>query len=380
MCEPALENSIKRLGYDCLLYNKTGNDMDYDRDCLMELASILQNTNDILCVLSLNYIPIVSRACKPFRTPYLSLTADCPCTKLNSKTIEYEHNRIFLFDRLQTEKYQKYNPDNIHYLTLASDVSIWDKIEISEADHQKYDCDISFVGSLYTEKCTYNEIENVLSDYTKGYIEGIVNAQQNVYGYNFIEDSLSKDIIESFQKELNILSSNDDYYDDMSGYLADLFIGYKCTEQERINTISAISKYFNMDLYTNSDASMLPNVNYRGIADTNTEMPKIFKCSKINLNTTNRAIKSGIPLRIFDIMGCGGFVISNYQPEIPEYFIPDTDIVLYDSIGDLLEKIDFYLKNDSPREQIARNGYEKVKTLHTFDNRLQQMLTTSGII
>lgn len=376
MCEPALENSINNLGYECVIYKKANDDMDYDKECLHGLAGIMQNDKDILCVLSLNYIPIVSRACKPFGIPYLSLTADCPCTTLNSKTIEYKHNKIFLFDRLQTDKYQKYNPENIHYLPLASDISIWDKVAVSSEDHKKYDCDVSFVGSLYTEKCKYNEIQKDLSEYIKGFTEGIISAQQNVYGYNFIEDSLTEEIINSFKQQLNIKGVNNDYYDDMSGYLADLFIGYKCTEQERINTILAISEHFNIDLYTGSDVSMLPKVNHRGIADTSTAMPKIFKCSKINLNTTNRAIKSGIPLRIFDIMGCGGFVLSNYQPEIPEYFTPDEDIVIYESIGDMLDKIDFYLRNDDVRNRIAQNGYEKVKTLHSFDIRLKQMLET----
>ena len=74
-----------------------------------------------------------------------------------------------------------------------------------------------------------------------------------------------------------------------------------------------------MDLWTLSDTSMLPNVNVRGGADSNNMMPQIIKCSKINLNMTNYPIKTGLPLRIFDLMGAGGFVISNYQAEIPEY-------------------------------------------------------------
>ena len=91
-------------------------------------------------------------------------------------------------------------------------------------------------------------------------------------------------------------------------------------------------------------------------------------------------IRSGIPLRIFDIMGCGGFLISNYQPELLDYFIPGEDIVLYDSIPDLLEKINYYLNNEEERLAIAHNGYEKIKKYHTYDIRLESMLKTSGLI
>lgn len=95
---------------------------------------------------------------------------------------------------------------------------------------------------------------------------------------------------------------------------------------------------------------------------------------------TNRPIKTGLPLRIFDLMACGGFVLSNYQAEVPEIFVPDEDIVLYDSIPDMLAKIDYYLAHDDERKQIAKNGYEKVKECHSYDVRIVTMLKTAGII
>lgn len=69
---------------------------------------------------------------------------------------------------------------------------------------------------------------------------------------------------------------------------------------------------------------------------------------------TLRSIKSGIPQRAFDIMGCGGLLMSNYQPELAEYFIPGEDLVLYDSVDDLIQKIDYYLSHEEERLQIAK--------------------------
>ena len=46
---------------------------------------------------------------------------------------------------------------------------------------------------------------------------------------------------------------------------------------------------------------------------------------KIYLNMTIKPIQTGLPLRIFDIMGCGGFLMTNYQAELPEYFEIGTD-------------------------------------------------------
>lgn len=380
LCEPGLIKAIQKSGYELIIFDKIFNDGDYDKEYFTVLANLIQNTSDADCVMSINYTPIIARACKPFKIPYLSFTADCPCTTLYSKTLGYEHNRVFLFDRMQVEKFSPYNPHNIHHLPLATDTDNWDKVKITPSDINTFGCDVSFVGSLYSERCTYNQIQHKLPEHMRGYIDGLIAAQQNVFGYYFIEDAITTEWAIDFQRLAELSSVEDDYVDDIRGVVADKYIGYKCTEQERINTLQAISDVYNVDFYTLSDTSMLPNINNKGPADSGTMMPKIFKCSKINLNITLRPIRSGIPLRVFDIMGCGGFLISNYQPEIPEYFIPGEDIVLYDSIPDLIDKIDYYLKHEEERLRIAKNGYEKVKQYHSYELKLNHMLKTSGLI
>ncbi len=379
ICEPGIISASKRLGHQLVIFDKHYDSPDYDKAYFNSLANFIQDNLDASCALSINYIPIVARACKPFKLPYLSLNADCPCSTLYSNTLAYPHNRVFLFDKLQTEKFASVNPNNIRHLPLATDVNNWDSISITSEDISLYGSDVSFVGSLYTEMCQYNIIKDRLPQAIQGYVDGLIAAQQNVYGYYFIEDAITEEWAREFQRLAQLSPIPEDYANDLKGVISDNYLGYKCTEQERINTIKAVSEYFYMDFWTQSDTSMLPKVTNRGPADSGTMMPKIFKCSKINLNITNRAIRSGIPLRVLDIMGCGGFVISNYQPELAEYFTPDQDIVLYESIPDLLAKIEYYLKHDNERIQIAKNGYEKVKTSFNYNIRLDEMLKLSGL-
>lgn len=380
ICEVGIDNALKRLGFDVVYMNRAFKSVDYDEGYLKELAALIQQTKDVLCVFSVNFQPIIARTCKVFKLPYLSWTVDCPSFQLYSETIRYETNRIFVLDRMQHDKFSPMNPDCIFHLPMGCDVPTWDSVKVTAEEHKWYDCDISFVGSLYSEKCRYNEIEKDLPDYIRGYVDGLINAQLNVYGYNFIEDSISDEFAEEFKKYAAWEPLGEDYEEDIKGIVADTYIGYKCTEQERIRTLAAISEHFDMDLWTLSDTSMLPKVHNHGGADSNTMMPQIIKCSKINLNMTNRPIKTGLPLRIFDLMGAGGFVISNYQAEIPEIFIPDEDIVLYDSIPDLLDKIGYYLEHDEERKQIAKNGYEKVKMYHSYDVKLAQMFRMAGLL
>lgn len=380
ICEVGIANALTRIGCDIVTMNRVFESVDYDQGYLQELATLIQKNPDAKCVFTVNFQPIIARVCKVFRLPYLSWIVDCPSFQLYSDTIAYPTNRIFLLDRMQYEKFSPANPDCIFHLPLGCDLPTWDSIQVTPEEHAKYDCDISFVGSLYSEKCRYNMIEKDLPDYLRGYVDGLIDAQLNVYGYNFLEDSITEAWAEEFKKYADWVPLAEDYTEDVKGIVADTYIGYKCTEQERIRTLSAISEHFDMDLWTLSDTSQLPKIHNRGGADSNHMMPQIIKCSKINLNMTNRPIKTGLPLRIFDLMGAGGFVISNYQAEIPEHFVPGEDIVLYDSIPDLLDKIAYYLAHDDERIQIAANGHEKIKQAHTYDMRLITMFQMSGLL
>ncbi|MDD6399979.1 MAG: glycosyltransferase, partial [Lachnospiraceae bacterium] len=138
--------------------------------------------------------------------------------------------------------------------------------------------------------------------------------------------------------------------------------------------LNILSNEFDTHLYTLSDVSMLPNIHNHGPADTVNVMPKVFNLSKINLNITLRSIQSGVPQRIYDILGCGGFLITNYQSEIAELFTPDEDLVMYESHQDLIDKVRYYLANEDERLRIAANGYNKIHEKHTYTQRLSNML------
>lgn len=102
---------------------------------------------------------------------------------------------------------------------------------------------------------------------------------------------------------------------------------------------------------------------------------KVFYSSKINLNITMRSIESGIPMRIFDIMSVGGFIVSNYQEEIPELFEEGKEIVTFKTPEELIEKADYYLKHEEERMKIGLNGYKKVKNCYTYEHQLNKIIS-----
>lgn len=74
-------------------------------------------------------------------------------------------------------------------------------------------------------------------------------------------------------------------------------------------------------------------------------------------------------------MGCGGFVLTNYQPEIEEYFDIGKDIETFTSIEELKDKCRYYLTHEHERLSIAINGYKKIRDSFTYEHQLNEILS-----
>ena len=101
-----------------------------------------------------------------------------------------------------------------------------------------------------------------------------------------------------------------------------------------------------------------------GSLDAFEEMPKAYYLSSINLNVTLPSIRSGIPLRVFEIMAAGGFVLTNYQPELEELFAVGKEIEVFRSFDEMEDKVRYYLTHEKERLMITLKGYQRVREQH----------------
>lgn len=79
--------------------------------------------------------------------------------------------------------------------------------------------------------------------------------------------------------------------------------------------------------------------------------------TKINLNFTD----GGASDRVYKVMAAGGFLLTQPWPKMEKDFKIGTHLDVFNSISELKEKIDYYLKNDVLREEIAENGHKEVQ-------------------
>jgi spore maturation protein CgeB len=61
---------------------------------------------------------------------------------------------------------------------------------------------------------------------------------------------------------------------------------------------------------------------------------------------------------------------------LAECFEPGREIATFSSVSDLKDKIAYYLEHPEERQDIARRGRERALREHTYEKRLDEMLTT----
>lgn len=381
ICEPDMISAFKQTGLNVI---EETTEITNKNITQQERIALIKNHFDkenILFVFSINFFPAIAEICHIYKVNYLCWTVDSPVPELFSQSIKYDTNHVFLFDKAQFNSVKAFNPDGIHHLPLASAIERFDNVisTISSVDKSKFGSDISFVGSLYTEKDPLKNILNSTDQFSSGYIEGLCRAASNIYGYYIPPSILTTEMIAIIKS-----NSGDDFYslpnpvintEDFDKYIAthSLF-GYHIAAIERTDTLNALAKHFKVDLYTNSNVDQLNNVNSHPGISTLNEMPKVFHLSKINLNMTMRSIETGLPLRCFDILGCGGFLLTNYQEELEDMFEIGVDIETYSNHEELIDKCSYYLSHEDERANIAQNGYNKVKNNYRYIHRIKDML------
>lgn len=105
--------------------------------------------------------------------------------------------------------------------------------------------------------------------------------------------------------------------------------------------------------------------------------------SKINLGLLSEKVKGAssgdlITSRTFHIPAAGGFMLHEKNTESTQYFEDGKEAVFFDGIEDLLDKIDYFLENESERLRIAQAGMKRAISDHSLDQRAKRVLKHMG--
>ena len=154
-------------------------------------------------------------------------------------------------------------------------------------------------------------------------------------------------------------------YDENTAYDI-LFVGRP--GYERVSAKWAIESGFDVALFGDGWQDKAPEKYFKGKYIDNNELHKYYSSAKIVLNDTREDMKKAgfISNRVFDVTASGGFLISDYMPEIEEFY--GDSIPMFRTKEELKKLIEYYLNHPKERALKAKRAQEV--TLRHFTNKV----------
>lgn len=370
-----IETALKKLEiqYDTV---QSPTDFPEDNEACRETFSKAILNYDYDAVFSINYFDVLADLCHKANVKYLAWSFDSPLVFKDISSLEYPTTYIFHFDLSDIDRLTiACKSKQIFHLPLAVDVHRFDSYHLSDNERLLYQTDISFIGQLY--QSNYPMIISSLPEYYRSYFHALHDIQLSTYGIDLINaDIINHDLLNKISPYLEQLKSDEN----LTTFSTIRSLIYKhITYSERTVLLELLGKYFDVRLYTNDKLNLpLRHITVCGPVHWKEEMPKVFKASKLNLNISLRRILSGIPQRCLDIMGSGGFLLSNNQPEL-QWLSQKGACVLYNSIDEAFCKAEYYLSHENERLEITATGRKIMLEKYNYENRIRFILEKADI-
>lgn len=349
-----------------------------EKDLFMEKfeKGLISSEADV--VFSINFFDVIAEVSNKNNMIYISWCYDSPAIGGNYQSRFYDTNRIFLFDSAEVKRNKELGVKNIYHMNLAVNANRLSRIKTTPAEFIRYKSEVSFVGRLYDVQM--QEILSSLNEYSASFFNAISDMQCQTQNVNFVKRLVNQQLIDmvynaDFEKMMIEFSKTVNLFvEDIKPESVMHLLLRSATNKERILILAMLSKKHNTKLFSPDNHRVLENVIMCGTVDYNTDMPKVFANSKINLNITLKSIERGIPLRCFDILGCHGLLMSNYQEDFFTTELEEgKDFIIYTSLEDAVEKADFYLKNEKLRKKMCDNGFAKAQKYFSFERRIKDI-------
>lgn len=328
-------------------------------------------------VITMNFCPSVSKACADTGIPYASWIYDAPVQAIYHDEAKRDTNYFFVFDKYLMETAKILGLKNVFYLPLAANVTRMGTIDLTKEDERKFSCDISFVGSCYNDD-RFKIYRSLVPAGMQSEIDDIMQKISGKWdGTDRIHGSMSGELIAALEKAmhdngifLQLGITTDMYFEE--GLMPRSLAG-----SERLKMMEKLSglspRWYGSGA---GEPDKIPGVAYYPRLTYEEELPKAYYFSKINLSTTLHSITSGLSLRVFDIIGAGGFILTNYQPEAEELFEVGKELIVYHDFDELKELAEFYLRNEKARLQILGAGYKRLCGEYTYPIAVKKIMNT----
>jgi spore maturation protein CgeB len=311
-------------------------------------------------ILTSNYagmdeLGIFARFFADARIPYVSWFTDTPRMILFERVVYPSHFAVAAtWERAYIPHFKKLGFEHVHFMPHATDPALFNGEPV-----EKWLRPASFVGDSMTIHA--EEAWEVLEDYPevtealrRAFKEGRVTRDNFAVGAGAI---LGEELVDSCAaKERRHL---------------ELCLVYEATRRMRRRMVEAVKP---LGVEARGD------VHWRKIVERAggpvgyfDDLAPYYRNTAVNLNVTSLQMRSAVNQRVFDCPAAGGFLLTDAQGDLDEFFDPETETATYSSYEELADKADYYLKNPGERVETVRNAQRRIFAHHTHAHRLEAL-------
>lgn len=370
-----VRNAFEKLGFS--IYT-----LDIGKLSLEEMEMTIRRFNPHV-VFAVNYMNGLAEFCHNCNVDLICWEVDPATDRLKPCKTPADRTYVFTYRKPNVSEFVEAGFKNVEHLYLASDTEKRSAPHLSPEEQDKYGASLSFVGSSMIGNA--NSCKDIFLSNYKAYRDGNDEAVEE--GVRLLEEVLSvqrKDfsnyvipdlLREYFPDFVNYLSGFSGTYDPF------MLVGEIAAAEKRINYLAGLNT-FDVKVWGDEGWRIVEQygIKYMGSAGHSYEINKIYGASRINVDINRLYQMDIVPMRIFDIMACGGFVLAEYSDEISDIFELGREVETYRTLEELVSKAEYYLGHGNETLEIARRGREAVIKNHTILTRVRYMLGSCSSI
>jgi len=270
---------------------------------------------------------------------------------------------IFVWDRSYVEPMKRMGFEDVHYLPLAADETVFRPIRLSTRERRAYECDVGFVASSMIEAVEkwFGRLRPELRSLADAWAKDLAGTRQPMEAFCRGRPEQERQLVEGLSAKGRM-----DF---------EAAVLWKATMNYRLSCLEALRGF---DLTVRGDAGWAEILDPRVLRlprlDYYRELPLFYNACKINLNATSLQMPQAVNQRVFDVPACGAFLLTDRQEALEELFVPGQEVIAFEEPDELPDLVRHYLARPEERARIALRGRERVLADHTYRKRLAALI------
>ncbi|MEZ6015198.1 MAG: glycosyltransferase [Planctomycetota bacterium] len=326
-----------------------------------------------------NYSREVAEVCEAERVPLVVWEID-PSTDRTAEVVGNGQNvRLFTYREKHVELYRSAGFPNVAHLPPGSDTLKRHPVELSDEQRAWFGSDVCFVGSsmagharkyrrLFLQlHASFDSMGVESFEQTEARLDEVLSLERQDYSQSRIIE-----LVEERFAEFLAAARKSRTRDDPVKWVAEI-----AASEKRMHYVNTLGR-FGIRVWGDREWERIDTLGggarYLGTAGHAAELTLVYNGAKIHVDINRSYQTDVIPIRVFDVLACGGFLIAEHSAELAELFKIGAELEAYHTLDELEQKVEYYLAHPDEARAIAARGLAAVRERHTVRHRVRELL------